>query len=185
MEHELVYLPIVYQFLIDAQKVELQHNGDIFNFHIKKTESPKLLDAKVPSWSKEYISGPSPVRGWILNDDGDMIKFKEYPSIENYISDNLIEDERKIFFESFKNDFISGKFYKLTDNLNYAFLLMYFILYSDDLENKDMHLYNLGLCYPKTFTYHIEPQSSHRLPDNQTDNKICSKDYILKLEANV
>jgi hypothetical protein len=178
IEDDINLLPKIYKFLINKKKVRLTiHNKEFkttYDLEIRKLNQPKLIETNVPTWDKTWIFSPdengvknsSGGEYWSISEteisnrrDNYLLKYldthKHSISLKSQLSlfKHLKNSDRTNFFIDFKEKFLSNRFYNLNGNLNYAFLLMYLILFSD-IKNKSSHLYNLGLCYPEVSPYY-------------------------------
>jgi hypothetical protein len=103
------------------------------SYRISSSGELKKYISGVPYWSHHYVFSHSEI--------------------------NTASSEQKKFYSTFKNSFLSGDYYDLEGNTNYAFILLFDLLGEFDL-HKDIaklesQLKILGKFYPKTKSYGV------------------------------
>jgi hypothetical protein len=87
------------------------------------------------------------------------VPFWPHHYVYSYSEINEASSEQKEFYNLFKNSFLSGEFFDLNGNSNYAFILLFDLLNEyeshKDIIKLEKQLQELGECYPRTKSYGI------------------------------
>lgn len=129
----------IFKFLIENNKFKIEYkkiDGSIIDLNCQvfeyKNPEIKSKGVSIPEWTN-YVF-PNSYKRELLNTTND----------------------RKEFYNYLKSEFINGNYIDVKNNSTYYFMLMFDILETSNEKEKAGLLYNLGLCYPKTFRYHLD-----------------------------